>query len=161
MDAWQKDNKNQEFKKQPKPVKSEQTEINKPIAIAIIAFIVAFIGAGTDNFGLMTLATSVFTISSIIAVMEFKGKLNAKSSAVKQKKLLKRRFHEKQRLISETGNHSTALMRDLNKKTKKDNTDKILEEFFAGISLDMKAVEFPEAKEIVLEELKTTKKTKT
>ncbi len=70
-----------------------------------------------------------------------------------KKNLLKRRFHEKKRLVAETSKHHADLTRDMKKGTQ----DEVLEEFFAGISLDMKAIQFPEAKEITLEQLKILK----
>ncbi len=87
-------------------------------------------------------------------------KMKDQTAELKQKNLLKRRFHGKRQLIDETDKHRTDLTRDLNKKTNKDKQEEILAEFFAGINLDMNAIKFPEAKEIVLEELKNKKTTK-
>ena len=105
----------------------------------------------TTDFSLL----AIFLASVAGVVLWF---LSRPNKAQRAEKLLKHRFDEKQRVIDKVGVHNATLTRDLNRDTNKDNGDEVLKEFFAGISLDMDAVSFAEAKEIVLEELKAHKK---
>ena len=149
------------------------------IKFILITTVIGLLGAGTAVWGFEELkldilgraGTILLVLSPIIAglwlyrqikedFIEARKDTRTQISELKQKNLLKRRFHGKQRLIDKTDGHRADLTRDLNKKTNKDKQDEILAEFFAGINLDMKAIKFSEAKEIVLEELKNKKTTK-
>ena len=134
------------------------------ITLAVLAYVFVFfiVAQLLDNFfGWQQKATTDFSLLAIFlasvagVVLWF---LSRPNKAQRAEKLLKHRFDEKQRIIDKVGVHNATLTRDLNRDTNKDNGDEVLKEFFAGISLDMDAVSFAEAKEIALEELKAHKK---
>ncbi len=141
------------------------------LGIGITGTIAALVGDATRNESLLIIGFLLLGSCPVMIVIwlyyRFWGtlianftKMKDQTAELKQKNLLKRRFHGKRQLIDETDKHRSDLTRDLNKKTNKDKQDEILAEFFAGIGLDMKAIKFSEAKEIVLEELKNKKTTK-
>ena len=117
--------------------------------------VLGYQGGGLNILGIF--AGTLFLSSPIIAGLFFYRIIKKDITDLKQKNLLKRRFHGKRKIIDETGKHHADLTRDLNKSTDKDTKDEILAEFFAGIGLDMNAIKFSEAKEIALEELEAKK----
>ncbi len=134
------------------------------IILLVLGSVIIEIGDAERNYPLLVTGAIILclcgliTITSIISLyIHFTAKAKDKLSKVKQQNLLKTRFHGKRKIIDETSKHHADLTRDLNKSTDKDTKDEILAEFFAGIGLDMDAIKFSEAKEIVLEELKAKK----
>ncbi|MEO1536221.1 MAG: restriction endonuclease [Pseudomonadota bacterium] len=117
----------------------------------------------TGIFGIL-----VFTFSPVLSGlwMWFQKRRNradqAKSVAEQDRtNFLRHRFLERQRLIDSVDRHRAILIRNIERSIKRndygalvsDNRQEALEEFFASIELDITAIEFREAAELVFEQL--------
>ncbi len=84
-----------------------------------------------------------------------------KAVQVAEQESARRRFFERERLIDAIDHHRTALVRNLDRAFKKNDYGAIVEdrrhealyEFFASIDLDTDAIDYPEAVELVSEQL--------
>lgn len=149
------------------------------VSVAVIGLILGIIGSSNSpeaplgTLGTIGMLAFLFSPAFGGLWLWFEGRKNRSETAkLKAKSVkteadeklrdsLRTKFLERQRLIDSVDRHKGTLIRNIERAVKKndygaliaDNTNEALEEFFASIDLNMDAMDFADATDIVFEQL--------